>query len=48
MKAAFIYTYCVFAAGLIFGHGLSMPFTKDAVKAAYEYGRHSVVLEAIE
>lgn len=47
MKAAIIFTILVFLSGLIFGYGLRIAFTKDAVRAAYSMGQQSIMLASI-
>lgn len=48
MKARLIFTILVFLSGLIFGYGLRIAFTKDAVRAAYSMGQQSVILAALD
>lgn len=48
MKTGIAYTLLIFAAGLIFGLGFNSSFLKAAVKAAYQYGRESVLVEVLE
>lgn len=47
MRTGFIYGLLLFGSGYIFGLGWNMPFTKEAVKAAYDYGRESVIMETL-
>jgi hypothetical protein len=48
MRTGIIFTLLIFGSGLIFGYGMNMAFTKDAVRAAYGMGQESVVLTALE
>lgn len=45
MKTGFAFTLLMFGSGVIFGYGLNMAFTKEAVKTAYDYGKVSMLAE---